>query len=113
LAAQVVSIHPGPVHPGPGYPPVFNRTDQVKIRVAVKSSVRVSCTVTLEYRGKAFGSGTFSGPVVNRGVTVSALAYSRSRTTRGIKAALKCVPTNNEGGAAFAIPIQALTTEGP
>jgi hypothetical protein len=92
---------------------VFNRIDQVKIRVAARSAQRVACTVTLKYRGKVFGGGSFSGPAINQEVTVRALADSRTRTTHGIEAALKCAPTDNEGGVVFAIPIQARTTEGP
>ena len=131
LADRVVAIYPGPVQPAPGYPPVINRTDQVEVHVAVRPNTSVACTVTLKYRGKVFGGGTFTGPVPNGQVTIPALAYSRSRTSRGVEASLNCALAKKQSGVAlkkgqsgvalkkgqpdvlFTAPVQEARTEGP
>jgi hypothetical protein len=82
----------------------------------------MACTVTLKYRGKVFGGGTFNGSVPNGQVTIPAPTYSRSRTTRGTKAALSCALAKKQSEVMlkkgqseelFNAPLQLRTTEGP
>jgi hypothetical protein len=113
IRARVEAIVPGSVHSNSGQlPATFNRNDQVEIRVQVRPTAPVICTVALKYRGKIFGGGTIEGPVQNGRATISASAYSRTRTTRGVVAALRCVLAKAEGEIAE-VPIQTITTEGP
>jgi hypothetical protein len=114
VPARVVAIVPGPVQPTSGHPPLFNRTDFVKIRFGAKPSKPVTCTVVLRYRGKVFGSGTVGNePVSRRQLTIPASAYSRSRSTRGIESTLHCTISKTQGAESSQIPIFVITTEGP
>lgn len=97
ISARVLSIVPGPIQPASGQPPISNRTDKVTIRVDVKPTVPVSCTVLLEYRGKIFGDGTVGGLVPSGTVAVSVVAYSRSRTTQGVKGVVRCAQAPKQG----------------